>query len=83
MFVLLSGTPDASLRLPGRAGQPYRAVHAIRIYDATEKAYMPLQARLEGCPPQEEEAQYWASLLEELRTKFGADLISKYLAKES
>ena len=56
-----------------------RPVHAIRIWDAVEKQYSPLQSRLDGAPEPAEEEQYWQNLLVKVKEKIGVDEVDSHL----
>jgi len=58
-----------------------RPVSAIRVWSSEAAGYVSLQAKMDGVPAPEEEATFWAATLDELRTKFGADVIDDHLAQ--
>jgi len=56
-----------------------RPVAEIRVYDAETKQYKKIESRMDGTPEPEDEEKYWKDLLDQLRTKFGAETIDEFL----
>lgn len=57
-------------------------VKALRVWDAATQAYTAIESRLKGAPSQAETSQWWASFMEELHSKHGAEYIAGLLANK-
>lgn len=60
----------------GKRIQLPHPVAAMRIWDVAAQAYRPIDSRLTGAPSKEEQAEWWASLMEEMKKKHGAEYIA-------
>jgi len=54
-------------------------VAALRVWNAADQKYDSIDPQLQGAPPEAGKAEYWATLIQELKQKLGDEYVTQYV----